>query len=166
MRSTLHWRPMTFLDLPAVDAIATQVHPRFPEDVSVLSERQRLYPDGARLFELDGVASGYLLSHPYPFRQIPELNALFGAIPTDADTFYVHDLALLNPARGTGAAALIVGEILRHARARDYRSVSLVAVNGSQPFWHKHGFRPVDAPHLQGKLEGYEAAARYMTRAL
>lgn len=162
----MHWRAMTTLDLPAVEAIAAKVHPAFPEDMAVFIERQRLYPDGARLLELDGVASGYVIAHPWRFKQMPALNSQLGALPPDADTFYLHDLALLPAARGTGAAAMIVGEILRHGRAMGYETVSLVAVNGSQPFWHKHGFRPVVAPELAEKLRGYEEAARLMSRTL
>jgi GNAT superfamily N-acetyltransferase len=166
MSNAMHWRPMTFLDLPEVCAIADKVHPRFPEHASVLAEKQRLHPDGARLLELDGIASGYLLSHPYPFGQIPPLDAMLVAIPDNADNFYIHDLALLGPARGTGAAAMIVGDILRYARSRDFRRISLVAVNGSGAFWHKHGFRAVDAPHVSDQAMGYEAAARYMSRTV
>jgi GNAT superfamily N-acetyltransferase len=160
----IHWRAMTTLDLPAVEAIAEAVHPDFPEDAAVFVERQRLYPEGTRLLELHGVASGYILSHPWPFKALPALNSLLGAIPADADTMYLHDLALLPKARGIGAAAAIVGDILRHARATGFATVSLVAVNGSQAFWHKHGFRPLPAPELADKLLSYEAGARYMVR--
>nr|WP_295885638.1 GNAT family N-acetyltransferase [uncultured Devosia sp.] len=160
----MHWRGLTALDLPDVEAIAAKVHPDFPEDMAVFAERQRLYPDGARLLELDGVAAGYILSHPWRFKALPELNALLGAIPDDADTYYLHDLALLPAARGTGAAAMIVGDILRHARSTGLASVSLVAVNGSLPFWYKHGFRALKAPELDEKLASYEATARYMVK--
>ena len=47
---------------------------------------------------------------------------------------------------------MIVGDMLRHARAAGFANMSLVAVNGSLPFWHKHGFRPVAAPELADKL--------------
>ena len=161
----MHWRAMTTLDLPAVAAIAEIVHPDFPEDTAVFAERLRLYPEGARLFEFGGTPSGYILSHPWRFRQLPKLNALLGALPPDADTYYIHDLALLNPARGTGAAAMIVGDMLRHARATGFASVSLVAVNGSLPFWYKHGFRAVVAPELADKLASYEPSARLMLRS-
>lgn len=164
MKNAMHWRALTTFDLPLVEDIAAKVHPNFPEDSAVFAERQRLYPDGARILELDGVPSGYLLSHPWRFRQLPTLNALLGAIPADADTYYVHDLALLPPARGTGAAAMIVGEILRHARGAGFANVSLVAVNGSLPFWHKHGFRAVAAPELADKLASYEANARLLVK--
>jgi GNAT superfamily N-acetyltransferase len=160
----MHWRGLTALDLPDVEAIAAKVHPDFPEDMAVFAERQRLYPEGTRLLELDGVPAGYILSHPWRFKALPELNALLGAIPDDADTYYLHDLALLPAARGTGAAAMIVGDILRHARAAGLASVSLVAVNGSLPFWYKHGFRALKAPELDDKLNSYEAAARLMVK--
>lgn len=166
MNISLHWRALTPSDLPAVDAIAAIVHPSFPEDTEVLAERVRLYPDGARLLEIDGLPSGYVLAHPWRFKSLPLLNSLLGAIPADADTFYLHDLALVSAARGTGAAAMIVGEMLRHARLKQFATMSLVAVNGSQAFWHKHGFRPVDAPELATKLASYDAAARFMVRTL
>ena len=164
MGQTMHWRAMTTLDLPAVEAIAEIVHPAFPESTAIFTERQRLYPDGTLLLEADGQPSGYILSHPWMFGQLPVLNALLGAIPREADTYYIHDLALLNRVRGTGAAAMIVGDMLRHARARGFATASLVAVNGSLPFWYKHGFRAEKAPELADKLASYEPAARLMVR--
>lgn len=160
----MHWRALTTFDLPAVEAIAGQVHPNFPEDAAVFAERQRLYPDGTQLLELDGKPSGYILSHPWRFAQLPALNALLGELPADADTYYLHDLALLPAARGTGAAAMIVGDMLRRARAAGFTNVSLVAVNGSLPFWYKHGFRVEVRSDLADKLNSYEHAARFMVR--
>lgn len=164
MNSPIAWRPLTERDLPAVTEIARQVHPDFPEDDAVFAERLALYPDGTQLLEIDGLASGYLLSHPWRYMQLPALNTLLGSLPADADTYYVHDLALMPKARGTGAAAAIVGAILRHGRAQGLPTTSLVAVNGSVPFWHKHGFRAVKAPELTKKLESYEASARFMVK--
>jgi GNAT superfamily N-acetyltransferase len=160
----MHWRGLTALDLPDVEAIAAKVHPDFPEDMAVFAERQRLYPEGTRLLELDGVPAGYILSHPWRYKALPALNGLLGAIPDDADTYYLHDLALMPAARGTGAAAMIVGDMLRHAKATGLASASLVAVNGSLPFWYKHGFRALKAPELDDKLNSYEAAARLMVK--
>ena len=170
MTTLMEWRPLAATDLPLVEAIAAIVHPDFPEDSAVFAERQRLYPEGARLLEVDGVAAGYVLSHPWRYGQLPALNGLLGALPADADTFYIHDLALLNKARGTGAAARIVGEIQRHARSQGFATMSLVAVNDSLAFWHKHGFRAQRpstlTPELVAKLASYEAAARFMVKAL
>lgn len=160
----MHWRAMTTLDLPAVEGVAAIVHPDFPEDASVFAERLRLCPEGARLFELSGQPAGYILSHPWTLGQFPPLNSLLNALPAAADTYYIHDLALLNAARGTGAAAMIVGDMLRHARIMGFATVSLVAVNNSSLFWYKHGFRALPAPELTDKLHSYEPDARLMVR--
>lgn len=162
----IHWRALTTLDLPSVEAIAAVVHPDFPEDPEIFAERQRLYPDGTRLLELAGVPSGYIISHPWHFKSLPALNSRLGAIPPDASTYYLHDLALLNKARGTGAAAMIVGEIIDHARAAGFPNLSLVAVSGSHHFWHKHGFRVVKVPELAETLASYELTARFMVKPL
>jgi len=157
---------MTTLDLPLVETIAAQVHPGFPEDLAVLAERQRLYPSGARLLELGGRPSGYILSHPWQFKALPALNSLLGALPKAPSTYYLHDLALLPAARGTGAAGIVVRDLIAHAQRQHFANMSLVAVNGSIPFWQKHGFAVVDAPELESKLMSYEGAARFMVRLL
>ncbi|HEV7292722.1 MAG TPA: GNAT family N-acetyltransferase [Devosia sp.] len=165
-RTALHWRSLTTLDLPAVEAIAGSVHPSFPEDIAVLAERQRLYPDGARFLELNGQPAGYVLSHPWTLGDLPALNSRLGHIPVGADTYYIHDLALLPVARGTGAATQIVGALIEHGKKRLFASVSLVAVNGSLPFWRKHGFEEIESAGLTSKLASYEPTARLMVRAL
>lgn len=160
------WRGMTAADLDAVEAIAKRVHPGFPEDRAVFAERQRLYPMGTQLLEIAGTPWGYLVSHPWQLGSLPALNALLGAIPEAPDTYYLHDLALLTDARGTGAASAIIDRIVDHATDEGFATVSLVAVNGSVPFWGKHGFVAMETPDLAGKLASYEDAARFMVRRL
>src|ERR1700748_2226256 len=103
----LHWRAMSDLDLGAVVAIAEIVHKDFYESPEVLGERRRLYPNGAHLLEIGERPVGYVLSHPWPANTIPALNVLLGAIPENADAYYMHDLALLPVARRMGAAAFM-----------------------------------------------------------
>lgn len=166
MTAHTQWRAMTGLDLAAVDAVAARVHPGFFESSAVLAEKHRLYPHGAHILELAERPVGYVLSHPWISGDLPALDRLLGAIPADADSFYIHDLALLPLARRIGAAGAIVETLAKHARARGFAEMSLVAVNNSQPFWQRQGFAVVEAPHLADKLAGYEAAARYMRRML
>lgn len=162
----LLWRPLLPSDLPALGAIAAQVHPGFPEDDAVFAERLRLYPQGALLLVLAGRPAGYVLSHPWRFGQVPALNALLGEIPANADTYYLHDLALLPSARGSGAAAAIVKKLSDIAAEAGFARMSLVAVNGSQGFWHKQGFVAEALPGLETKLASYEASARLMVARL
>jgi ribosomal protein S18 acetylase RimI-like enzyme len=160
------WRAMTGYDQPALVAIAERVHPGFFEAEDVLAEKFALYRNGCYLLEISEKPAGYVLSHPWRLGSLPALNALLGAIPPDADTYYIHDLALLPLARGVGAAGKIVSALTKHAVAMGYATMSLVAVNNSLAFWEKQGFVVEERPELAGKLASYEDHARYMVKRL
>ncbi len=160
------WRAMSGYDFGAVFEIANKVHPGFFEAEDVLAEKFALYRNGCYLLEVSEKPAGYVLSHPWTLGSLPALNTLLGAIPADADSYYIHDLALLPVTRGVGAAGQIVAALTKHAKAMGYPSMSLVAVNGSVAFWEKQGFVTEDRPELADKLAAYEEAARYMVKAL
>ena len=152
---------MTPTDLPAVQATAQQVHPDYFERPEVFAERLALHPAGCRVLvdSLDEVI-GYVVSHPWRFGDPPALDTLLQALPAQADTYYLHDLALLPAARGTGAASRVIEEIRAHGAA--WPRLSLVAVNASVPFWQRHGFEVVTVPGLAERLAGYDATAVFM----
>ncbi len=160
------WRAMTGYDMQAVERIAAAVHPDFFEAPEVLAERQRLYRNGAYLLEINERPAGYVLSHPWRLGAPPALDSLLGALPADADTYYLHDLALLPVARRVGAASFITAALAKHARAEGYPTMSLVAVNNSRSFWERHDFVVAEAPGLAGKLQSYAPAACLMVRQL
>jgi len=158
------WRPMTSQDLTQVQALADAIHVSHPEDPDVLAERQRLYPQGCFMLVEDGRAIGYALTHPWRFAEPPRLNRLLGAIPSPATTYYIHDVALLPTARGKGYAAQIAGLLVGHASEAGFDNLSLVAVNKSQVFWEKAGFRAIAVPDLRPKLSSYGPDAALMVR--
>lgn len=160
------WRAMSGYDLNAVSTIAGKVHPGFFEADDVLAEKHSLYRNGCYILEVSEKPAGYVLSHPWTRGALPALNALIGALPHQPDTFYIHDLALLPVTRGVGAAGQIVAALTKHAEAMGFPTMSLVAVNGSVPFWEKQGFVTEDRPELMEKLANYEDAARYMVKVL
>lgn len=160
------WRAMSGYDFSAVFEIANRVHPGFFEAEAVLEEKFTLYRNGCYLLEVSEKPAGYVLSHPWVLGTLPALNTLLGQIPDNADTYYIHDLALLPLTRGVGAAGEIVNGLTKHARAMGYSTMSLVAVNGSVPFWQKQGFVIADRPELADTLAAYEDAARYMVKHL
>jgi GNAT superfamily N-acetyltransferase len=160
------WRPMTPQDLDAVQSLADRIHVDHPEDRHVFEERMRLYPQGCHILIEDGNAIGYALTHPWHAGLPPRLNALLVEIPREAATYYVHDVALLPEARGKGHAGAIVDLLADHAERTGYRTMSLVAVNGSQVFWERLGFRTQDNPGLRDKLSSYGPDATLMVREL
>jgi GNAT superfamily N-acetyltransferase len=160
------WRAMTEGDLPRVAEIAATVHPSYPEDAAVFAERLALHPAGCHVLVLQGALSGYIISHPWRDREPPALNSLLGALPARPSTFYIHDIALLPEARGGKAATEIVAQLIDRARQAGLPAVSLIAVNASQPFWSRLGFRRIDDPALAAKLKSYDADACFMARPL
>jgi ribosomal protein S18 acetylase RimI-like enzyme len=160
------WRAMSGYDFGAVFDIANKVHPGFFEAEAVLAEKFALYRNGCYLLEVSEKPAGYVLSHPWKRGTLPALDTLLGEIPADADSYYIHDLALLPVTRGVGAAGQIVAALTKHAKAMGFPTMSLVAVNGSVAFWEKQGFVTEDRPELTAKLAAYEDAARYMVKAL
>lgn len=159
-----HWHLMTPADLPAMLAIADVVHPTYPEDPEVFAERLVLYPDGCLVLMREGKAVGYIVSHPWTYAQPPALNSLLGALPIPPTTYYIHDIALLPEARGTGGANAVVARLIAQAGALGVGTISLVAVNDSVAFWMRHGFRVVADAALDKKLRSYDADARFMVR--
>jgi GNAT superfamily N-acetyltransferase len=157
---------MTPSDLAAVSAIAARVHPEYPEDDAVFAERLALYPAGCFVLANNTETLGYLISHPWHLGRPPALNARLGALPAPASTYYVHDLALLPTARGTGAARAIIATLIRLAAEQRHRNISLVAVNNSVQFWQRQGFGIHDDAALTARLSSYDAQARYLLREL
>lgn len=160
------WRPMRPDDLPAVVALADRIHVAHPEQPAVFAERLTLHAEGCFVLAAPAGVAGYAVSHPWTFGAPPALDTLLGALPERSDTYYIHDVALDPAMRGTGAAAAIVARIVAHARTLALPHVSLVAVNGTAPFWRRHGFAPCDAPDLAAKLTTYGDDAVLMLRPL
>jgi len=165
MSDTL-WRPMTATDLRAVMAVAGVVHPGYPEDEAVFAERLQLCPEGCLVLEGRDGLLGYVVSHPWQRAAPPALNSLLGELPPQAGSFYIHDLALLPTARGSGAGGVVVARLAEMAADAGLSCLSLVAIDGSSGFWRRQGFRAVHEPALAEKLASYDDAARYMERAL
>lgn len=161
-----NWRAMAASDIPSVAAISDAVHGDLTESAGVFAERLALYSAGCFLLDRDGEAAGYLVSHPWPRRSPVPLDVLIGAIPGDADSYYLHDLALLPAARGSGAGVAVIRQALAHAAHAGFREASLVAVNGADSFWAGQGFAPVDDAALARKLASYGEGTVFMERPL
>ncbi|WP_244667894.1 MULTISPECIES: GNAT family N-acetyltransferase [unclassified Bosea (in: a-proteobacteria)] len=157
---------MTATDLPTVMAVAAQVHPNYPESEVVFAERLALHPAGCLVLTGAEGLGGYVLSHPWRLGQVPALDSLLGALPDDADAYYIHDLALLPVARDGGAASTCVDRLAAHARASGFVRMALVAVGNSAGFWRRQGFREAHDEALARKLASYDDAARYLVRDL
>jgi ribosomal protein S18 acetylase RimI-like enzyme len=160
----MKWRPMQRQDLDAVVDIASQVHPLFPEERDTFLNKLALHPGGALLLEHAGHPAGYCFALPWHGLQPPALDTLIEDISPVADALYLHDLALLPAARGTGAGTAAVDLLLTRAAQLLLERCFLVAVNRSVPYWSRMGFTVIDTSELQAKLASYGNEARLMVR--
>jgi hypothetical protein len=157
---------MTPGDLPAMLIIADIVHPAYPEAAAVFIERLALYPQGCLVLENGEAPVGYIVSHPWLYGEPPRLNSLLESVPVNPTTYYIHDIALLPEARGTGAAASAVERLVVHSGLHGFSNLSLIAVNNSVEFWRRHAFHAVEDSKLARKLLSYDANARFLVREI
>ena len=89
------WRELSVSDVNSVASVADYIHPDLPESDEVSAERVLLFPEGCLGFpeSRGNDLCGYVISHPIRRLQPPALNSLLGEIPSDADQYYMHDLA-------------------------------------------------------------------------
>lgn len=156
------WRLMAVTDLKAVNEIADIVHLDYPEDPSVFEERQRLFPAGCLTLLKDDEIAGYIISHPWVFSRPPKLNQALEELPSDPDTYYIHDIALLEGARGSKAASRIIEYIEDIARSCGLFQISLISVGGALDFWKSKGFCEV----VEGNVDtgSYVGSPAFMRR--
>jgi len=158
---------MSAADLPAVERIAEQLHPDYPEHPAVFAERLALAPGGCWVLAAPAGQSllGYAVTHPWTGRGPPKLNALLQGVPRPAPAWHVHDVALLPVARGGGRAASVLRRVLARALAAGCRHATLVAVAGKSTYWQRLGFRPAVAADPIA-MASYGSGAVFMTRAI
>lgn len=159
------WRELSVNDIKSLARVADKIHPDLPESDEVFAERVELFPEGCLgLWEGKGDGlSGYAISHPIKHRQPPALNSLLGKIASDADQYYIHDLAILPKLRGRGFAQNCINKLF--AIAKRYPMTCLISVYGTEPFWSRFGFVPVQIDDvLENKLQDYGDDAVYLER--
>jgi predicted N-acetyltransferase YhbS len=99
-----------------------------------------------------GTPIGYILAHSCKVGIIPALNTV---PPLDANSreCWVHDLCVKDSARGAGIGAALCRTLVSAARWGCYKTIRGVSVQGTEEFWKKQGFEPMEA-HKDGNI-GY-----------
>ncbi|MDI1492620.1 MAG: hypothetical protein OHK93_004402 [Ramalina farinacea] len=150
------WRALSVSGVKSVASVADSIHPDLPERDEVFAERIQLFPEGCLgLSEsTSNDLCGYVISHPIRRLQPPALNSLLGEIASDANQYYIHDLAILPKVRGHGSARECMDKL--SAIARRYPTTCLISVYGTEQFWSRFGFSPVQINDvLEKKLREY-----------
>ncbi len=138
-------RPLTSADIGDIHRLEAETYlPALHESDDAFLRLIELYPDGAcACFDDEGLC-GYAFAAPTKAGTTLALRARLDRIPEDADTFYIHDVAVAPRCRRRGVARLLVERLLALARERGFRRSELVSVQGSAAFWRKFGFEIAD----------------------
>lgn len=163
-------RPMQGADLPAVLALQARAYvPFFHEDEAVFRGKLAASPDWCWVAQMaDGELAAYLFTHPARLGRPPCLGDGGGSHTDGADTLHLHDMAVSPLARGAGLAARMTAHALDAAQKAELqhgrlRWASLIAVQGSVPYWARHGFVP---GQVAPDLSSYGPGAAYLVRPL
>ncbi|MER5603734.1 GNAT family N-acetyltransferase [Streptomyces sp. NPDC002265] len=135
------------------------------EGREALRSRHRASPSTCFVLEHAGGFGGYLLALPYPLFRCPDLSLAEedAAQGNGGSNLHTHDLAIAERARGRGLARRMQRHLEETGRAARYRTLSLVAVRGSETLWSRLGYRA--RPEI-GLPASYGAEAVYMAKPL
>jgi len=165
--SPLLVRPARLADLPAILHIQARCYTAIvPESAASMGAKVVAAPDSSFVACQGEHIVAYLLALPWRFDAPPCLDATECRLPEQPDTLYLHDLAVAPEARGSGAADALVQAFLAALGRLLLPRASLIAIQGSAPWWARHGFArvPVDDA-LRARLAGYGHDASYMSRS-
>ena len=161
-------RPLTVDDLPGLlDVQRACYGDDYVESAEVFARRLASPANCSLVLERDGQVCAYLAAYRSALGKVTPLHGDFEAVP-QADTLYLHDMAVLPTCAGQGLAQALLKSVWEHAAAQGLRHTALVSVQGSQTYWERHGYaqRPLGEAAQRERLASYGAGAVYMARTM
>lgn len=157
---------MTEADLEGVLAVQAACYPvSMQEPAAVVLARLRAAPATTLVAgDRQGVCA-YVFAYPSKLGRITPLNAGYTPAP-DADTLYLHDLAVHPRTHGQGLGRRLAQVLFAAAPGLGLKHGALVAVLDARPFWEKLGFSETAPGQGAGAMAGYRGEAVYMCRQI
>ena len=167
---TLKIVPMTAAHINEVVQIQAEAFtPDLRETPEVFANRIARFGEFFRVAYLNGRMVGYVVAFPWKFGDAPVNNQEFPEELPEPDCFFIHDIALLPDARGSGVARALLEDAYQTALKLGFDAASLVAVSQSGNYWDRVGFVP-NAHVTETKrayiLDIYGPGARLMARPI
>lgn len=159
---------MALTDLSQVLAIQLRCYPpAYHEPAASFENKLRRSPESAWLAVSGNQVQAYLVTLPVDEAHFPALHAANWAPPSRPKWLYLHDLAVDPDHRGSGSGQRLIAQALERAHAQGLEGLVLVAVQGSQPYWMRHGFQTREVEHiaLLATLRSFGDDACFMARS-
>lgn len=134
-------RPMQADDVPGMLIVQAECYPPpMNEPASVLLARWQACGDTAWVAcDPRGQVVAYLVGYWSRWGKVSPLGQAFRHA-AEPEVLYLHDLAIGRSLRGQGAAQALLSVARRACSDRGMQGITLVSVNGSQPFWQRMGW--------------------------
>ncbi len=146
-------------DATAIAALARAELGDYGEAAQIYAERIALAPEGCWVLTQDDAVVGHCISHPWVRRAPPAMHMRLGTLPSNPDCWYLHDVVVAPPARGTKAVERLLPVLNAVAASQAIPILALIAVGGADRYWSRQGFVATN-----GGAEGFGADAIYMER--
>lgn len=146
-------------DATAIAALARAELGDYGEAAKLYAERIALSPDGCWVLTQNDAVVGHCISHPWVRRAPPAMHMRLGRLPSRPDCWYLHDVVVAPPARGTKAVERLLPILSGTAARHNIATLALIAVGGADAYWSRQGFVATN-----GGAEGFGADAVYMER--
>ena len=113
------------------------------ETLDVLKSKQTASPETCFVCVSEqNEALGYLLAHPWVDSEPPKLFVpLLDTV--NSETLYLHDMAVNPYSKGQGIGRTMMVKLIEVAKAKGFKRINLVAVQGANSFWSLQGFREI-----------------------
>jgi len=161
-------RALAAADLPGLLAVQLACYgEHFVESAEVFARRLASADNRSLVLEHCGQVCAYLAAYRSVRGKVTPLHGDFDTAP-QADTLYLHDMAVLPAFAGQGLAQALLTPLWQRARAEGLCQSALVSVQGSQGYWERHGYRarPLACAQQAAHLAGYGPGAVYMERSI
>lgn len=113
------------------------------EELEVLKSKQLVSPDTCFVcMSKLGDVLGYLLSHPWRGFEPPKLSQSLLYVE-ESEYLFLHDMAVKSIAKGRGVGRSMLNELIKIAKKKGVKNITLVAVQGAERFWSLFGFKEV-----------------------
>lgn len=133
-----------------------------PESAKSFSNKIKQSPDTCWGIFKQNKLKAYLIALPWVAGSPLNLNQE-DVTCANPNCLYLHDLAVLKEMQGSGAAQTLLSCFFEALRSSSFRRAALVAIQGSKPYWQRHGFQTqATSKAVNDKLDSYGTEAFYM----
>ena len=102
-----------------------------------------LFPKGYLGVFVEHELIGYVVFHPWKLNLPVSLNDSTYVLPGISDCIYIHDLAILPGHRHANCSAQLIHHMMQIGQELNLVSYALVAVQNSEPYWERWGFKAI-----------------------